>query len=104
MAINLLKGYAKAMAAMAAVEGEGWLAYQAGLATRATPCSIHQAMATLELCRSRKSGGIAVATIYGSGGYDRYFVYPDGTVKFSRSHAIGQSAVETAEREGIEIL
>jgi hypothetical protein len=33
------------------------------------------------------TGAWCVSTVYGDGGWNRYFVYRDGTIMFSRSHA-----------------
>jgi hypothetical protein len=45
----------------------------------------------------------SVATIYGDGGWNRYYVYRDGSVKFSKGHADGMS-IERARVAGFEML
>lgn len=43
-------------------------------------------------------------TIYGLGGWNRWFVYGTGEVKFSRRHAESEASVRKAEELGFEIF
>jgi hypothetical protein len=43
------------------------------------------------------------AEVYGDGGVNRYYLYGDATVVFSRSHTISHRAVEQAAQLGFVV-
>lgn len=46
---------------------------------------------------------MAIATIYGEGGFNRYFVYPDGKVMFSERHGFERD-LHTAQMVGFSVF
>lgn len=111
--MNLLTNYDDTLLAMAELEGEGWLNRQLH-ATEDTALCVPRALKYVRkkqqeisedeedlknetdpeekewlkrnIEKARESN-VTGADIYGSGGYHRYFVRPDGTVTFSAGHA-----------------
>ena len=84
MLLNILKDLKEVRIAFELMEGKA-IAYGTG------SYSIESALIDLERFREYKEidkyfSFLTVAVIYGSGGVHRYFVRPDGTIKFSTFH------------------
>jgi hypothetical protein len=100
---NLLTNLEETVRAIAEVEGPSWVHMQES--------GEQNVDAALEAIRYRMSVGPAeyddpnpiAYTIYGSGGMNRWYVFLDGTVKFSRSHAQSEEHIARAEGFGFEI-
>ena len=98
---NLLLHPDETRDAMAEIEGERWLEDQQQ--------SVGQNMLTNTLEGALRwlrggendSGGSMGYIVYGSGGVNRWFVRPDGTVRFSMRH--GEKKAEDAAAAGFEI-
>lgn len=86
---------------IASVEGEFWKEEQQ---YKDNEYSLKGAQAHFLDCQQRNfvDSGHVVATIYGYGGYNRYFVYGDGQVKFSERHAMTDDVIRATE-EGFSV-
>ena len=83
--LNILKDLVEVRVALELMEGFA-IAYGIG------PCSINNALLEFDKYLDRKKefpdmdDPVSVAIIYGLGGQHRYYLRPDGTIKFSKFH------------------
>ncbi|MEK7644715.1 MAG: hypothetical protein AAB391_00110 [Patescibacteria group bacterium] len=97
---NLLTHYEDTLRAMSYLEGEGWL-----LGEKAEGQTAASALKAIESWSKGKTGEgapVSLFTIYGAHGFNRYFVYSDGSVLFSAGHA-SKKDTERASRLGFGI-
>lgn len=99
---NILTHYDDTLRAISLIEGEGWTWCQ-----ETEGQTMHSARNAIVLWnRDHKDPSAAdtsLFTIYGSGGFNRYFVYTDGSVKFSAGHGSKKDG-ERASRLGFKIV
>lgn len=108
---NLLTNHDDTLLAMAEVEGidmfgryddrtaSTWLARQI---QEDTPYSVIGMIKHLQKIGTGHNDGFPVGTVYGSGGGNRWYVYRDGSLMFSRGHA-SREAKDRARQLGFEI-
>jgi hypothetical protein len=80
------------------IEGEDHLDYSCN---KDNGYSIKSVMKSLEEMRSDDK--FPIGTIYGRGGWNRYFVYSNGEIVFSAYHA-NEKDIEKAKSLGIKVL
>lgn len=95
---NLLTNYDDTLRAIGYIEGEGWI----GVQNREGQSASSSLKAIAYAQKDSISHDRPIFTIYGAGGYNRYVVFPDGAVKYSRFHGIGDA--ERARRLGFGIV
>jgi|GEM_PF-4913746 len=104
---NLLTNFEDTQRAIGLIEGEGWLMEEQRYKENpGTSYSTYTAIKGLKdnlLANREIPDGIPLFTVYGSGGYNRYFVYQDGSVKFSGGHST-PTGIEKAKRLGFVVL
>ena len=118
--MNLLADPEAVISAMARIEGPAWLELQDRLGQRLADEGIVEPAAVEETAHDsviaamdhlRGLGEIdlqtpphRIYTVYGNGGVNRWFIYSDGTVKFSESHAQSPEHLAKAKELGFEII
>lgn len=102
--INWKTNLNDALYAIGHIEGEAWAA--SALESLSDPDAHYASFggAIRYLTSIKHGNSLTSAGVYGSGGFNRYFLYWDGGVKFSRSHAINDRDVEMAVQRGFSIL
>ena len=98
---NLLNSYTTTVDAMGEIEGEAWR----NLQERDSVCTTKGALEMLHKfgpTEDPEDYQNSVFTVYGAGGYNRWFVLRDGTVCFSFQH--GREDVPKAEALGFKIF
>lgn len=117
---NLLDDAVETVGAMAQVEGPQWMTEQDAVQERLDEDRVSDPVAVEEIAHNTLAGALAhvleldtpdlagdphkVYTIYGRGGLNRWYVYSDGSVKFSESHAQSHEHIGTARQLGFEII
>ena len=92
--LNLLTNYEETVQAIAEIEGNGWRKM-----SEESPGEYSLGGILHHLKTSEWEGAY---TLYGNGGWNRYYVSPDGTVRFSKAH--GKKDAEHARELGFEIV
>src|SRR3989338_5890343 len=81
--MNLLTNFDTTLLSMAEIEGQGWLKEQEhDMALPQQEQREYGVSGAVNKLRNKQEGGYAI--IYGSGGWHRYFLHPNGDVKFHR--------------------
>jgi hypothetical protein len=99
---NLLTNYDDTLRAISMIEGfseESWRASESEEGQTA-----FSALKRIEMLKNMgaSNSASAIFTIWGGAGLNRYFVYMDGTVKFSGGHSLSENR-ERARRMGFEV-
>jgi hypothetical protein len=101
--MNVLTNAEATMAAIEELEGGGWIDQQ----NRAGEDSSVSLFGVLKNIREHPNTSSDYARIlYGMGGWNRYAVYPDGSVKFIKHFAKypAERVIEKARQLGFEIM
>ena len=102
---NLRTNFDATVEAMAYVEQGGWLNSEKRIVERWDEADPGERLYSLEGARRWLTEGAPgrQRTIYGDGGVNRWFVYPDGRVKLSKFHANDARRLARAQEKGFWI-
>ena len=96
--LNLLTNKEDVFAAFELMEGPGWLRDQLD-----SYRGYNSLVGALEWLQNRSDADTMSYIIYGSGGYHRYSVRPNGDVRFSAGHALKEKT-QQAKDLGFEVF
>jgi hypothetical protein len=102
---NLRTNFEATKEAMAYVEQGGWLKSEERIAKDFTGVDEGQRLYSLEGARQWLAAGAPgrMRTVYGDGGVNRWFVYPDGRICLSKFHANDAKRLARAQEKGFWI-
>jgi hypothetical protein len=103
--LNVLTDPDDTLLAMAELEGDSWLWSQLYDSDR-SEVRFYRALAWLRKVLADADGedrSDVFAVVYGDGGINRYYLYGNATIVFSRGHAMSHRAAERAAQLGFVV-